>query len=81
MTTLNHLWYTLDNQTKEIIEMKINMKDLMTSLISALFGATALCVLFGVFPYVLTMGSFWTTLGTITGGLYVALRLIAKSDE
>ena len=61
--------------------MKINAKDLMISLISALFGVIVMCVLFGVFPYVRTLGNFWTTTGAIVGGLYVALELIDKSDK
>jgi hypothetical protein len=61
--------------------MKINAKDLMISLVSPLVIASILCAVFGVFPYVLTMGSFWTTTGAIIGGLYVALELIDKSEN
>lgn len=61
--------------------MKIGMSDLMISLISPLVTASVLCAIFGVFPYVLTMGSFWTTCGAASGGLYVALELINKSDK
>jgi uncharacterized membrane protein len=61
--------------------MKINVKNLMISSISALFGVIVMCAAFGVFPYVLTLGSFWTTTGAIAGGLYVALQLIDKSEN
>ena len=61
--------------------MKINAKNMVVSSISALFGASVMCLLFGVFPLVLTMGSFWTTTGAIAGGLYVALELIDKSEN
>lgn len=57
------------------------MKNLMISSISALFGVIVMCVLFGVFPYVLTLGNFWTTAGAIVGGLYVALELIDQSEN
>lgn len=61
--------------------MKINAKNMVVGLVSALLGAIILCAAFGVFPYVLTRGSFWTTTGAIAGGLYVALELIDKSEN